>query len=397
MLRTIIPHFEQSNTTQSDWHLYGERRMSIKYERPSDRRMMLHFDREFLDMLPVFKEGLGGRNETKILRDAAQEMITALNPQVEPRILDVGSGDGDWLRKLAVIFREDFELHRTGFTALEPVSDNPKLRDVCRKERFDIDIRRIEEYTGNCGVYDFVTSTHTAYYYYNQPRAHEVIFQLLKPGGWMIVTLVSQFCVLNALTEDILVPHRQFALNAESYISLVSKLGLFSLRKVVPHQGGTLDIDFYLKSSANLRALHHILARHRLPIDDLEREQDLFGEALLKHAGKERLNLIMFFQKPAWIRTGRNSSFSILAPELDMEIESLRKEFTALARGEQSKEAGMIELDFDTFIKEIRSGRSRPDVLEVLAHRLQHAAERAGGQVNKLRGQIDRLLEKVKP
>ncbi len=88
-------------------HFRGEAEMSIKYERPTERRMMLHFDQEFLSMLPRFKGGLGGRNETKILRDAAQEMTTPLGKQSQPQILDIGSGDGDWLRKLAVTFKED--------------------------------------------------------------------------------------------------------------------------------------------------------------------------------------------------------------------------------------------------------------------------------------------------
>src|SRR5208337_3920205 len=101
------------------------------------------------------------------------------------------------------------------------------------------------------------------------------------------------FCVLNALTEELLGPHRQFALNAESYISLVSKLGLFSLRKVVPHEGGTLDVGLYTRSERHLRALEYVLARHRLPLDELERERESLVTALRKHSGKNRINLIM--------------------------------------------------------------------------------------------------------
>jgi SAM-dependent methyltransferase len=371
--------------------------MSIKHERPSDKRMMLHFDKDFLDMLPIFKEGLGGRNETKILREAAQEMTSTLGPQIEPHILDVGSGDGDWLRKLANTFKEDLGMHQARFTALEPVSDNPKLRELCRKEKYNLQLNRIEECDLKPGVYDIVTSTHTAYYYYNQPLAHEMLFELLKPGGWMIVTLVSQFCVLNALTEDLLTPHRQFALNAESYISLISKLGLFCLRKVVSHQGGTLNVDFYTSSTERVRALEHILSRHRLPMDDLDREYESFAEALRRHSGKQRLNLIMFFQKADWVRSGPRNSYSILPADLESEIESLRKEFVELARGGKSKEREIVELDLECFTKEVRSGRWRYEVLQILACRLLKTAEDAGGQVNRLRGQIDHLIEKLKP
>jgi ubiquinone/menaquinone biosynthesis C-methylase UbiE len=371
--------------------------MSIKYERPTNRRMMLHFDKEFLDMLPIFKEGLGGRNETKILRDASQEMAAALNPQSEPQFLDIGSGDGDWIRKLATIFREDVGLSSAKFTALEPVSDNPKLKDTCRRERFTADFHRIEECDLKSGTYDIVTSTHSAYYYYNQPLAHEVLFRLLKPGGWMIVTLVSQFCVLNALTEEILGPHHQFALNAESYISLVSKLGLFSLRKVVPHEGGSLNVGFYTSSSENIRALEYILARHRLPVDEVEREHEFFAGVLRKYSGKKRLNLIMFFQKPDWIRAGPSSPYSVLPRDLDLELESLREELVKLAEKLPLEGQGIIELDIEAFTKEVRSGRWRHEILEVLGHRLLKGAEDAGGQVNRLQGQIDLVIEKLKP
>lgn len=354
--------------------------MSIKYERPTERRMMMHFDQEFLNMLPIFKQGLGGKNETPILRSAAYEMATAIGRESQPQILDVGSGDGDWLTKLAPVFKHDLGLSRAGFTALEPVEENTKLKEVCRKERFTPSFHRIEECDLKPGTYDLVTSTHTAYYYYNQPLAHEMLFHLLKPRGWMMVTLVSQFCVLNALTEELLGPHRQFALNAESYISLVSKLGMFALKKVVAHEGEPLDVAHYTKSYDNLRALQYVLARHRLPSDELEREHESFAGVLRKYSGRDRLNLIMFFQKADWIRTGTSIAYSVLPRGLDSELETLRMEFVDLAEKRPPNERGILEMDLEAFIKEIRSGWRRSEVLDELRRRLEDDAERAGGK-----------------
>jgi len=368
--------------------------MSVKYERPSERRMMMHFNKEFIDMLPIFKQGLEG-NERDILQAAATEMAKPLSRQPELKILDVGSGDGDWIRKLARTFKDQLDLHRAAFTTLEPVENNPGLRDVCRQEKFTSVFQRIEECDLKPATYDIVTSWHTAYYYYNQPLAHEMLFRLLKPGGWMIVTLVSQFCVLNALTEELLGPHRQFALNAESYISLVSKLGIFSLRKVVPHEGGLLDVGFYTSSSEHVRALEYVLARHRLPVDDVEREVESFAGALQKHSTKERLNLIMFFQKPHWTRTGTSITYSVLPPGLDSELESLRKEFVELAGRRPPNERGIIEMDLEAFTREIRSGWHRSEVLDVLRRRLEDDAERAEGEVNRLLEKIDDLIQKL--
>ena len=370
--------------------------MSIKEERPTERRMMMHFDKEFLDKLPVFKECLAGGNESVILRDAAQKMTEELKKEFEPRMLDIGSGDGDWLKKLARIFKDDLELHDAKFTALEPVEDNPKLREVCKKEKFMSVFQRIEECALESGSYDIVTSTHSAYYYYNQPRAHEVLFRLLKPGGWMIVTLVSQFCVLNALTEEALGPHRQFALNAESYISLVSKLGLFSLRKVVPHAGGQLNARAYSQSEEHVRALQHVLTRHRLPADEIESELGSFRIALRKHSGKERVNLIMFFQKAPWLRLGPNNPTTVLAPEIDADVEDLRRSIFDFATKQPPKESGLIELDLEVFVREARGGAPRLDILEELGSRLENAAAEAGGQVNRLRGQIKLVIGKLK-
>ena len=272
--------------------------MSIKYERPSTRRMMMHFDREFLDMLPGFKRCFEG-NELPVL----MKEMEVLNTRRQLNVLDVGSADGDWLEKTTTTIWNPFDRRKIRLTALEPISENPKLEKVCKDHDITWVRSRIEESSLEDESFDVITSTHCAYYYYNQPLAHEELFRLLKPDGKLIVTLVSQFCVLNRLTEHLLDPHRQFTLNAESYMSMVSKLGLFSLEKTVSFRGGTL-LDQTLRSDDNIRALEYILARHRLPGGEVERALDPFADAVRKHQGKERLNLVMFFEK-ARLEIGR--------------------------------------------------------------------------------------------
>ena len=268
--------------------------MAIKHERPAQRRMMSLFDRAFLDYLPSFKKGLGG-NEIPILMDEIKGMGLVDRHQLS--ILDVGSADGDWLNKTTSTVWGALERRKIEFTALEPIVDNPGLERFCRDNGVAWEPNRIEESELPDESFDVVTSTHCAYYFYNQPLAHEEMWRLLKPGGKLIVTLVSQSCVLNCLTQELLQPHRQFTLTAESYMSLMAQLRLFTLERVTSFRGGLLDDRFYKEKDDNLRALGNILARHRLRQGEVEGELDRLAVALQKHRSKQRLNFIMIFEK----------------------------------------------------------------------------------------------------
>lgn len=266
--------------------------MAIKHERPTQRRMMLQFDRNFLECLPLFKQGLGG-NEMALLTEGVRGM-GLLNRDL--RVLDVGSADGDWLQKIKN-YLWAMDRRSVQITALEPVSDNPKLEDFCQSADIEWVKDRIEECDLPDESFDVITSTHCAYYFYNQPLAHQQMWRLLKPGGKLIVTLVSQSCVLNRLTQDLLNPHHQFTLTAEAYMSLMAKLEYFQLEKMTAFRGELLNTKFYKEADANLKALAMVLARHRLPHTEVDREMDRLSGALEKHQASERVNFIMYFEK----------------------------------------------------------------------------------------------------
>ncbi len=267
--------------------------MSIKHERPTPRRMMSQFDKGFLDYLPLFKQGFLG-NEMLIL----YEEITGMGLHRDKvNILDVGSADSDWLQKTTSTVWSALDKRRTEFTALEPVTENPKLEQFCNDAGIKWERSRIEESRLPDESFDVILSTHCAYYYYNQPLAHEEMSRLLKPGGKLIVTLVSQSCVLNRLTEELLEPHKQFTLTAESYMTLMAKLKLFTLRGMRSYEGGKLDVPLFTDSEKHLRALSNILSRHRLPQEVVEHDMDRLSASLQKHQSRDRLNFIMFFEK----------------------------------------------------------------------------------------------------
>lgn len=306
---------------------YRRSTMAIKHERPAQRRMMLQFDRTFLDFLPVFKGGLGG-NELPILLDEVKGM--GLVDRDHLSILDVGSADGDWLQKATSTVWGAYERRKIKFTALEPVVENPKLEKFCEDNNIQWEPNRIEESELPDESFDVITSTHCAYYFYNQPLAHEEMWRLLKPGGKLIVTLVSQTCVLNHLTRELLQPHRQFTLTAEAYMSLMAQLGLFTLERVASYKGGLLDDQFYRGKEENLRALGNVLARHRLRQGEVEQEIDRFAESLQKHRSKRRLNLIMFFEK------------AYLDESLVLQRGTANARLGAEGRGEKSKDTTAV-------------------------------------------------------
>lgn len=299
--------------------------MAIKHDLPTESRMMLQFDKAFLDHLPLFKQGLGG-NEIPVLMKEVEAMGLLNRDRLS--ILDIGSADGDWLRKTTDTVWGALERRKIQFTALEPIDDNPKLAKFCESQGIRWQVGRIEESNLPDESFDVITSTHCAYYFYNQPLAHEEMWRLLKPGGKLVVTLVSQSCVLNYLTREVLQPHRQFTLTAESYMSLMAQLELFALERVTSFRGGFVDDRFYRDSSENLRALCTILARHRIRLGEVEQEMDLLASVLQKHRSRQRLNFIMIFEKTSTngsaTRRAANGISSVLTPPARSDSDKLR-------------------------------------------------------------------------
>lgn len=348
---------------------------------------MMHFDQRFLDTLPLFKKGFGEGNELRLLVGGMD-----LDERKDLNILDVGSADGDRLKRMSNMVQDSLE--RVSITALEPISPNPKLSRVCGDHGIKWESTRIEE-AQSLGdeLFDIITSTHCAYYYYNQPLAHQELYRLLKPDGKLIVTLVSQFCVLNCLTEQLLRPHLQFTFNAESYMSMMSKLGLFSLERVVSFKR-SFDAAYYRSSDEKLGALEYILARHRLRDDDIVQASDRFATAVQKHQSWSRVNLIMFFGKAGRQEVRVQSAASW--PEIDKEIGLLRSVSTELAKRLPTAKQEVLAGDLDAFVAEALSSHPRDAYLTMVAQRIVQAAVDARWDANVLRQRIDAVVSKVR-
>jgi SAM-dependent methyltransferase len=356
--------------------------------------MMLPFDKRFLDMLPVFKKGFRGVNE---MGDVQAEIIK-MKPQSTENwsFLDVGSADGEWLRKTMIGPWNSAYFPDAEFTALEPI-DNLKLQKLCEGTGVKWKKCRIEESDLADESFDIITSTHTAYYFYNQPLAHEELFRLLKPEGMLIVTMVSQFCVLNTLTTSLLAPHRQFSLNAESYITLMSKLGMFQLEKAMLFRGGSMDHEFYSKSDDNLRALAYVLARHRLPRYEIDDSMNSFRATLQQNHAVERKNLIMFFRKKtngSNLESQREDAQRHLRKRsLDLAIGDLRAKIFKMPEASSEGRQPILRSYVETFATEaIRESLAQRVYLDDLKNRILDDVRQQTGPVNEILEQLDRII-----
>src|ERR1700686_3323782 len=136
--------------------------MSIMHERPPPRRMRMHFDPQFLAMLPIFKNGFRG-NETHVLYDEMR-VVPSVQERKDLSILDIGSADGDRLRKLTSIVWDQLDLPEAGFTALEPIEDNQMLSKLCKDKGLKWARAYLEESDLESESFDIITATHSAYY-----------------------------------------------------------------------------------------------------------------------------------------------------------------------------------------------------------------------------------------
>lgn len=368
--------------------------MSIQHERPSPRRITLSFDKDFLDMLPKFKRGFGEGNELGLVVEGMA--LQGHPPRSEIKILDVGSADGDWLKKMTDHVRNFLGLTRVSFTALEPVSENPRLSLFCKES----DVRWVQAHLEEAEEleeesFDIITSTHCAYYYYNQPLAHEQLYRLLKPEGKLIVTLVSQFCVLNHLTEHLLTPHKQFALNAESYMSMMAKLGLFTLEQVRSFKGQFLPAE-YVHNEEHLKSLVYILARHRLrPTEISGPELNPFAAAVERVERGNRVNRIMYFEK-ARLGPLAKQDYHGRAVDPANEIQSLRAKARELAAILVPEKQEVLVGYLDAFAREATNPFRKNTYFEELGNCLvQIAYDAQWPAANKLRERVDRVTLRV--
>jgi len=371
--------------------------MSIKHDLPGHDRMMMPFDQGFLKMIPVFKKGFKGIDEMGEMQ--VEIGRTNLKSRENLSFLDVGSADGEWLKKTMANVWRQAEFPDGKFTALDPIANNGDLAKLCAEKGVKHVPKTVEGSNLDSDSFDIITSTHTAYYFYNQPFAHEELHRILRPGGLLIVTLVSQFCVLNKLTESLLEDHKQCTLNAESYITLMSKLGMFQLEKAILFSGGSMDHDFYLNDpNKNLSALATVLARHRLPHYEVEESLKKFGETLKRTRAMERKNLIMFFRKKAnGLSTEvqrQDSQRHLRKRKVDQAIFDLQSELLALPESMPEIERDLLGSCLRTFSNyAISESNVTKAYLNHLSEDLLGIVQRNEGPLNEIQKRLDEVIE----
>ena len=205
-----------------------------------DNRAHAPFTSAFLDHLVDFKRGFRGSNELP-LWDYILKSDYGLRDRKKIRLLDIGSADGEWLGKVMDLFGSSE--YKCTFDSIEPIKQRGTLKRLGQRP-IKVHAQDIEYFESE-NKYDVVNCTHAAYYFWDQGRAHFNIANALNEDGVLVVTLVSDHCVLNDITR-FLVSHKwQAPLTAEQYLRMLTKIPVFELDKLTKWRGD-FDVDVYL-------------------------------------------------------------------------------------------------------------------------------------------------------
>jgi SAM-dependent methyltransferase len=178
--------------------------------------------------------------------------------------LDVGSGNGTWLAKVQTEIMARGNLKELRIDALDPHPTN-SLETLCRERSIRLIESKIECAKFKPRFYDVINVTHSAYYFDDLCDALRNMGDALCDDGIIIITLVSQCCILNRLTEEIQREWGSVALNATTFLNQSCLFKTFHVLSavIVDHD---FDRDYFLSSEQNLLSLYCVLSRKLLDI-----------------------------------------------------------------------------------------------------------------------------------
>ena len=246
---------------------------------------MIHLDR--------VKKGLLG-NELSLIVDIVGGVI---KKGQSLQYLDVGSGDGAWLAKVQTGIMARGDVDELRIDALEPHPTN-SLVTLCQERSIGLIESKIECANLKSRFYDFVNVTHSSYYFDDICVALRNIEEALSEDGIVTITLVSQRCILNRLTEEIQRRSGEIALNATTFrnYSCLEKIFRVSNEFLVDHR---FDRDYFLSSEHNFLSLYCVLSRKHVNIVIEYETLSRFRAYLESQESVNRQNTVIVLKKPS--------------------------------------------------------------------------------------------------
>ncbi len=181
-----------------------------------------------------FKPVLEARR-TKIFQPRVESIIEHFGGKQNWTVGDVGAGFGIFLEELRKYWKE------SRFIAIEPSLEQA---EICRGLGVDVECSFVEELKEYDGKFDLLTAFEL-FEHLNEPaRFVEKIYELLKPGGYFLMTTLNgegfDIQLLWENSKSVTPPHHLNFINPQSLSKLLSSVGFILEDCTTP---GKLDWD----------------------------------------------------------------------------------------------------------------------------------------------------------
>lgn len=149
------------------------------------------------------------------LGPSRRDIIKALSPMLDAgrkyRILDMGCGTGQLLRKLQRHFKA-YDIQYTG------VDISTKMIDKCREQDFTTSyfVSNIDDFEAGEETFDFIICSHSFPYYQDKSKAVEKFYNLLKKDGVLFLVQASA----NSIYDKIAMFFVKFTTGKAEYLSI---------------------------------------------------------------------------------------------------------------------------------------------------------------------------------
>ena len=171
----------------------------------------------------------------KLFRPRAEFVSKLLGNQLAPNVGDIGAGFGLFLEELKKFAPQ------TRCTAIEP---SPEMAEICRGKGLEVYETIIEKMIGYSNKFDFLCAFELFEHLHTPRTLLEAAFNLLKPGGRLLVTTLNgegfDIQLLWESSKSVFPPHHLNFCNPESLSMMLLDVGFEIDHAETP---GVLDWD----------------------------------------------------------------------------------------------------------------------------------------------------------